>query len=315
MARRSTPSVSMGSVPVKAYLCLLLSSPAFFNLAHVAGATRLSLCPEGGTTPCPSSLKPASTREGTAAFFGGPENPGAFNAGLGNLKGPMASTGHPERPGAFFDVPESPGAFTEGSRDLKDSGASNGGPEDPGRGLTGIQSASPTPSPMGFINANATAECEEEGEACLADEECQGCYDIASGLTSSKEFEACREAYLGSSSSPSSPSLSDAISSTCDVVGATYCCSNDISESDCLAGDKSSVYWGCVFESYGCELEEVSCLAVGDSYRSDDDDVGGRASNPLSGTMRATPPQGVLGCVAVAAFSLAAAAAGMGMVV
>ena len=184
-----------------------------------------------------------------------------------------------------------------------------GGAGNPGRGLVGIPSAAPTPSPMAFVNSTAVAECEEESLVCLADDECQSCYEIASGLSSSEEFEACREAYM-EGVSPTDALVSVAVSSTCDVVGAMYCCSNEISENDCLAGDKTSLYWGCVFESYGCELEEVACLDVGESYRSDDDDVGGRASNPMSGAGKAvTPWSSGVGCVAVAAVGLAAAAA------
>ena len=292
----------MGARPAAVLCLLLLTLSAGGQLstttAQVARATTtttttpISKCAEGGGTPCPDSVEPPPSTGPPAppGGPGGPESPG----GPGGSEGP----GGP------------------------------GGPEGPGRGLVGIPSAAPTPSPTRLANSSVVAECEEESAECLEDEECQGCYEIASGLSSSVEFEACREAYLGggeggspssSSSSPSSSSQSSLDSilsmvspSTCDVAGAMYCCSNEISESDCLAGDKSSLYWGCVFESYGCELEEVACLAVlGESYRSDDDDVGGRAGNSLSGAAgrkAAAPWSTSVACVVAAALGLAVAA-------
>lgn len=96
--------------------------------------------------------------------------------------------------------------------------------------------ASPTASPSAveFL----FPECVNQTNACLEDDVCQGCMldSVISDLVgeSSDEFSECEIGYLGNTTD----------AGLCEVAGAKYCCSDDLSGGDCVTNDLSTEYWG-----------------------------------------------------------------------
>lgn len=123
--------------------------------------------------------------------------------------------------------------------------------------------------------------CLEEAEACMEGEACQTCYSDLSGLMENldEEHTECQSNLIEADDT-----------SVCSILGAQFCCKNDLSQHDCLGEDTlAAAYWGCVFEHYACVVDDVPCFdAVGrdddghgsfvddtGTFRTDDDVIGG----------------------------------------
>lgn len=96
--------------------------------------------------------------------------------------------------------------------------------------------ASPTASPSAV--EYLFPECSNQTDACLEDDDCQGCIldTLISDFVgeSSDVFSECEIGYLGNTTE----------AGLCDVAGAMYCCSDDSSGGVCLNNNLSKDYWG-----------------------------------------------------------------------
>ena len=160
------------------------------------------------------------------------------------------------------------------------------------------RSSSPTASPSGTgIGGVETLleACFDVGETCLEDVTCADCYpsddfELAAageeGVAAAGEsFSECRSDYLGTGNGSGSGSGSGSATTTtapsssaaiCDVIGSAFCCSEG---SGCQVDGLSVAYWLCVFDFFGCSMEEAACVGGGSqSSRGDDDDNDGTSA-------------------------------------
>lgn len=128
----------------------------------------------------------------------------------------------------------------------------------------------------------AVAICVDEAETCQEYAACEECYSDASDAGDSAEYTFCQLSYLELDDADL-PTATSSQPGVCDIVGAQYCCVNDFATGDCLANEASIGYWACVFDFYGCAIDELPCRDEEEagSFRGDDDtsDGDGAAEN------------------------------------
>lgn len=120
-----------------------------------------------------------------------------------------------------------------------------------------------TPALASGSSSSPSEVCLEEAEACLEGEACQTCYSDLSVLVESldEEHTECQSTYIEADDT-----------SVCSILGAQFCCRNDLSQHDCLGEDTlAAAYWGCVFKHYACVVNDVPCF---DAVGRDDDGYG-----------------------------------------